>query len=90
MPSKFTRIPFHVKYNRLLSTKVRISAEDAVKDIPSNATLLVGGFGLCGIPENLIKALKSSKATGFTCVSNNAGNDGAKNQLYKSYIQLHH
>lgn len=47
----------------------------AVKDIPSNSTLLVGGFGLCGIPENLIEALKGTQTTGLTCVSNNAGVD---------------
>lgn len=48
-------------------------AEDAVKDIPDGCTLLVGGFGLCGIPENLISALKVSKPNGLTIVSNNAG-----------------
>lgn len=48
---------------------------DAVKDIPDNAKLLVGGFGLCGIPENLIGGLLESKVKGLTCVSNNAGVD---------------
>lgn len=48
-------------------------AEDAVRDIPDGCTLLVGGFGLCGIPENLITALKGSKPNGLTVVSNNAG-----------------
>lgn len=48
-------------------------AEDAVKDIPNGCTLLVGGFGLCGIPENLISALKGSEPNGLTVVSNNAG-----------------
>lgn len=48
-------------------------AEDAVKDIPSGSTLLVGGFGLCGIPEKLITALKGSEPSGLTVVSNNAG-----------------
>jgi len=51
------------------------SAEDAVKDIPSNATLVVGGFGLCGIPENCIAALVKKGVNGLTIVSNNCGVD---------------
>ena len=56
--------------------KVYPSAEKAIEGIKDNMTLLVGGFGLCGIPENLILALKNSGAKGLTCVSNNAGVDG--------------
>nr|XP_020044091.1 succinyl-CoA:3-ketoacid coenzyme A transferase 1, mitochondrial [Castor canadensis] len=48
---------------------------EAVKDIPDGATLLVGGFGLCGIPENLIGALLKTGVKGLTAVSNNAGVD---------------
>jgi len=55
--------------------KVVASAEEAVKDIPDGATLVVGGFGLCGIPENLINALVQKGVKGLTCVSNNAGVD---------------
>lgn len=51
------------------------SAEEAVKDIKSNSTLLVGGFGLCGIPENLIAALAKTGTKDLTVVSNNAGID---------------
>lgn len=51
------------------------SAEEAVKDIKSNSTLLVGGFGLCGIPENLITALSKTSTKDLTVVSNNAGID---------------
>jgi 3-oxoacid CoA-transferase subunit A len=51
------------------------NAEDAVKDITDNMTLLVGGFGLCGIPENCISALVKKGTKGLTCVSNNAGVD---------------
>jgi 3-oxoacid CoA-transferase subunit A len=40
-------------------------------------TLMVGGFGLCGVPQNLVLALRDSGVTGLTCVSNNAGVDGA-------------
>src|SRR5919206_2521953 len=55
--------------------KVIASAEEAVKDIPDGALLVVGGFGLCGIPENLINALVKKGVKGLTCVSNNAGVD---------------
>ena len=55
--------------------KVVPSAADAVKDIRDGALLVVGGFGLCGIPENLINALVERKIRNLTCVSNNAGVD---------------
>src|SRR3954462_5942757 len=55
--------------------KVVGSADEAVRDIQDGATLVVGGFGLCGIPENLINALVQSGVKGLTCVSNNAGVD---------------
>jgi 3-oxoacid CoA-transferase subunit A len=51
------------------------AAAKAVADVPSGATLVVGGFGLCGIPENLIRALAESDVSGLTCVSNNCGVD---------------
>lgn len=57
--------------------KVVATAREAVKDIKSDSTLLVGGFGLCGIPENLIAAVRDLGPTGLTCVSNNAGIDDA-------------
>ena len=55
--------------------KVVATADDAVRDIPDHATLVVGGFGLCGIPENLIAALVRKGVKGLTCASNNAGVD---------------
>jgi 3-oxoacid CoA-transferase subunit A len=55
--------------------KVFPSAIDAVRDIPSGATLLAGGFGLCGIPENCIRALSELGTRGLTVVSNNCGVD---------------
>ena len=55
--------------------KVVASADEAVKDIADGSLLVVGGFGLCGIPENLIHALVRSGVKGLTCVSNNAGVD---------------
>ncbi|KAJ3223415.1 Succinyl-CoA:3-ketoacid coenzyme A transferase 1, mitochondrial [Clydaea vesicula] len=61
---------------RFNHSKIYPSAKDAIDDIKSNQTILVGGFGLCGIPENLIKALNETpEKTGFTMVSNNAGVD---------------
>ena len=55
--------------------KVVDSADQAVRDIQNGATLVVGGFGLCGIPENLINALVKRRVQNLTCVSNNAGVD---------------
>ncbi|HET7705584.1 MAG TPA: CoA transferase subunit A [Thermoanaerobaculia bacterium] len=55
--------------------KVVASADEAVKDVSDGATLVVGGFGLCGIPENLINALVKRGTKKLTCVSNNAGVD---------------
>jgi 3-oxoacid CoA-transferase len=48
-------------------------SSECVADIPDGAKLLVGGFGLCGIPENLINAIKENGVQQLTCVSNNAG-----------------
>ncbi|MDH1704985.1 CoA transferase subunit A [Acinetobacter johnsonii] len=57
--------------------KVYSSAKDALQDIVQDGqTLAVGGFGLCGIPENLIAALKQTGVKNLTCISNNAGVDG--------------
>lgn len=55
--------------------KVYPSAAAAIADIKSGSTLLVGGFGLVGIPEHLIDALKESGITDLTCISNNCGVD---------------
>jgi len=55
--------------------KVVASADEAVRDVPDHATLVVGGFGLCGIPENLIAALVRKGVKDLTCASNNAGVD---------------
>jgi 3-oxoacid CoA-transferase subunit A len=55
--------------------KVVASADEAVKDVSDGATLVVGGFGLCGIPENLIAALVRRGVKDLTAVSNNCGVD---------------
>lgn len=51
------------------------NADEAIKDISDNVTLMLGGFGLCGIPENCITALVRKGVKGLTCISNNAGVD---------------
>ncbi len=56
--------------------KVVPTAEAAVAAIPSGATVMLGGFGLCGIPENLIAALVARAVTGLHTISNNMGVDG--------------
>ena len=55
--------------------KVVFGAEEAVHDITDNSILMLGGFGLCGIPENSINALLKRGVMGLTCISNNAGVD---------------
>jgi 3-oxoacid CoA-transferase subunit A len=56
--------------------KVVGSAEEAIGDVSDGATIMVGGFGLCGIPENLIRALVNKGVKNLTTISNNAGVDG--------------
>ena len=52
-----------------------LNAEEAVKDISDGSTIMLGGFGLCGIPENCIDALVNKRVNDLTCISNNAGVD---------------
>lgn len=60
-----------------MTNKVYDSAEQALADVVKDGqTLAVGGFGLCGIPEALIQALRDSGKKDLTCISNNAGVDG--------------
>jgi 3-oxoacid CoA-transferase subunit A len=56
--------------------KVVASAEEAIKDVSDGASIMIGGFGLCGIPENLIRALVRKGVKNLTTISNNAGVDG--------------
>ena len=53
--------------------KIVNGADEAIRDIQDNMTLMVGGFGLCGIPENCIGAMVRKGIKGLTCISNNAG-----------------
>src|SRR5246127_5151103 len=56
--------------------KVVAGAEEAIQDVFDGATIMVGGFGLCGMPENLIRALAHKGVKNLTTISNNAGVDG--------------
>ncbi|RYZ28458.1 MAG: CoA transferase subunit A, partial [Sphingobacteriales bacterium] len=58
-----------------MMNKVVGNAEEAIRDIESGAVLMLGGFGLCGIPENCINAIVKKGITDLTCISNNAGVD---------------
>src|ERR1700686_872983 len=69
-----------MKYTALNSSEHRMdkriaSADAAIEKIPDGATILMGGFGLCGIPENLIAAVRRKGTKDLTIVSNNAGVD---------------
>jgi 3-oxoacid CoA-transferase subunit A len=55
--------------------KVVSNADEAVRDIQDGMTLMLGGFGLCGLPENCIAALVRKGVKNLTCISNNAGVD---------------
>lgn len=55
--------------------KVVANADEALHDVPDGAVLMLGGFGLCGIPENSITALVRKGVKALTCISNNAGVD---------------
>ena len=63
-------------YDAHMANKIYQSPTEALKGLLTNDMMVaVGGFGLCGIPEKLIIALRDSGVTGLTCVSNNAGVD---------------
>jgi len=69
--------------------KVVKNADEAIKGIADGMTLMVGGFGLCGIPENTITALLHSGIKGLTCISNNAGVDDFGLGLLLKNRQIH-
>src|SRR5580765_1271503 len=56
--------------------KVVANADEAIRDVFDGASLMIGGFGLCGNPENLIRALVRKGTKSLTTISNNAGVDG--------------
>jgi 3-oxoacid CoA-transferase subunit A len=69
--------------------KVVKNANEAIEGIADGMTLMVGGFGLCGIPENTITALLHSGIKGLTCISNNAGVDDFGLGLLLKNRQIH-
>jgi 3-oxoacid CoA-transferase subunit A len=69
--------------------KVVKNADEAIQGITDGMTLMVGGFGLCGIPENTITALLLSGIKGLTCISNNAGVDDFGLGLLLKNRQIH-
>lgn len=70
--------------------KVVANADDAIRDLFDGATVMIGGFGLCGTPENLIRALVRRGTKNLTTISNNAGVDGAGNGLLLAAGQIIH
>lgn len=70
--------------------KVVASADEAVQDIPDGSTIMVGGFGLCGIPENLIRALVRRGVKDLSTISNNVGVDGRGMGLLLANGQISH
>src|SRR3954471_18314144 len=68
--------------------KVVASADEAIRDVFDGAVIMIGGFGLCGIPENLIRALVKKGAKNLTTISNNVGVDGLGNGLLLAAGQI--
>ena len=70
--------------------KVVANADEAIRDIFDGATIMIGGFGLCGMPENLIRALVRKGTKNLTTISNNVGVDGVGNGLLLAAGQIKH
>ncbi len=68
--------------------KVVANADEAIHDIFDGATIMIGGFGLCGIPENLVRALVRKGTKNLTTISNNVGVDGLGNGLLLAAGQI--
>jgi 3-oxoacid CoA-transferase subunit A len=68
--------------------KVVDTADEAIRDVFDGAVIMIGGFGLCGIPENLIRALVRKGTRNLTTISNNVGIDGAGNGLLLAAGQI--
>src|SRR6266487_5106408 len=69
--------------------KVVANADEAIRDVPDGSTIMIGGFGLCGIPENLIRALARKGTKNLTTISNNVGVDGYGMGLLLAAGQIH-
>jgi 3-oxoacid CoA-transferase subunit A len=70
--------------------KVVSHADEAIADVFDGAVIMIGGFGLCGIPENLIRALVRKGTKNLTTISNNVGVDGLGNGLLLAAGQIVH
>ena len=68
--------------------KVVANADEAIRDVGDGASVMIGGFGLCGIPENLIRALVRKGSRNLTTISNNVGVDGLGNGLLLAAGQI--
>ena len=68
--------------------KVVANADEAIRDVVDGSVVMLGGFGLCGIPENLIRALVRKGSKNLTTISNNAGVDGLGNGLLLAAGQI--
>jgi len=68
--------------------KVVANADEGIRDVFDGAVIMIGGFGLCGIPENLIRALVRKGAKNLTTISNNVGVDGLGNGLLLAAGQI--
>src|SRR6516165_3948764 len=70
--------------------KVVADADEAIRDVFDGATIMIGGFGLCGMPENLIRALVRKGTKNLHTISNNVGVDGVGNGLLLASGQIVH
>ena len=70
--------------------KVVVNADEAIRDVFDGATIMIGGFGLCGMPENLIRALVRKGTRNLHTISNNVGVDGVGNGLLLAAGQIVH
>src|ERR1700734_3100279 len=70
--------------------KVVANADEAIRDVDDGSVIMIGGFGLCGIPENLIRALVRKGSKNLTTISNNVGVDGLGNGLLLAAGQIMH
>src|ERR1700677_3506285 len=68
--------------------KVVASADEAIRDVTDGSVVMIGGFGLCGIPENLVRALVRKGSKNLTTISNNVGVDGLGNGLLLAAGQI--
>jgi 3-oxoacid CoA-transferase subunit A len=68
--------------------KVVANADEAIRDVFDGASVMIGGFGLCGIPENLVRALARKGTRNLTTISNNVGVDGVGNGLLLAAGQI--